>query len=149
MESKFGEGEAVVAWEGSTAEATQSVHTHRVVPKSPCRSVEVGQGVVESEAECVHLLGRSVHEDLDGLIVGEAGRRWLWFGGTAAGVATSVTSLPPHLPLTPRLLFIPTFAVISVLRLPNAPVQRGVLLRTARQRLQIGSGGEDVERVVM
>ena len=71
----------------------------------------------------MRLMGRSVHGDLDGLIVGEAGWWWLRFGGTVAGVATSVASLPPHLPLTRRT---PVLAVDHV-RLQLAETEAGAL----------------------
>ena len=56
----------------------------------------------------------------------------------------SLLRSPPHLPLTLRPLFVPVPAIV-----PSALVQRGDLLYTPGQRLQIRSGGEDVERVVM
>ena len=69
-ESRLSEGEAVVAWKDSTAEVTQPIHAH-VVPKALYGSVEVGQGVTESEAQRVRPVGSATHEDLDGLVVGE------------------------------------------------------------------------------
>ena len=63
--------------------------------------------------------------------------------------STASACTPPHLPLTLRLLFLLVPAAVPDLSLPNALVQHGVLLHTPSQRLQIRSGEENAEHVVM
>ena len=82
LESRFGEGDVVVLWEGSAAEATQPVHA-QVVPQPLHRSVDIGHRVAAFEMQRVRLVGSAAHGDLEelvgeGLVNAAGARRHRW-----------------------------------------------------------------------